>query len=111
MFAILKRQCRRKVLVNQVFVERPELSPVGRLRALGVEVVRIECSHMLEHAAIVVVAEVVIGVLAVPCVERVIPNHVKGRLGQVVLEYVVKILIVAPRHPYGAQPAVFPVLP
>ena len=41
-----------------------------------------------------------------PCVKRVVANHVLGRLRQIVFEQVVQVFVMAPGHVHLVQPAV-----
>ena len=64
-----------------VQVIRTQRIPVRRFRTFGIEIVSIETLNVLQHFAIVVIAKPIVGLLAVPCVKRMVANHVQGRIG------------------------------
>ena len=63
-----------------------------------VEIVWIELADPLEHSAILVVHEVIVFALAMRRVERMIANHVERFVGQMILDDLIKIFVVAPGH-------------
>ena len=72
---------------------------------LGIEVVGIERSDPAHPAPIVVIHQVIIRTFAMAGVERVIADHGQGRLGEVILDDVIQVLVVAPGEVDAIEPA------
>ena len=104
-FGFSPRERLGEELGDQVLVVRLELLDVGRLVPLGVEVVRVELPDPLHQVAVAVVHQVGVLALAVRRVEGVIADHRQALVGEVVLDDVVEILVVAPGHVDVVQPA------
>ena len=74
---------------------------------LGIKVVLVEPKHPVEHGAVLVVAQVVVGIVLVPRIERVEPQHVQRLIAKIRLHHLGDVAIVPKRHMDVFQAAVW----
>ena len=97
-FRSSKAQFGRKIFSNQFHVIGLEFVPVGWRWVFGVQVVGVEGLDPRQHLAIMIITKVIVLPFPVPSVKGVVPDHVEGRLWQVILHDVEQIFIMTPRH-------------
>ncbi len=98
-------ESRGEVAVDEIGVVAAQAVRVGRLRALGVEVVPAEGAQPGQVLQVLVVHQVPVGAFAVDGVEGVVADHVEGGERQVFLDHVIQVLVVAPGHVHAIESA------
>src|SRR5947208_501174 len=78
LFTALPIQLRWKEFSDQILIKRAQLRNVRLLMAFGIEIIRIESAHPLEHLLVFLVHEMGVFALFMSRVKGMIAQHVKG---------------------------------